>query len=97
MKMGGVKSSLKRLFTSYTDNDLTSMADEEFNNRDNRYDNQQGLDSNFESDIEDNTERSIKNKIRLEVIDERTAWIMRILIMVLGVLVTISLRDFFVA
>jgi len=97
MKIGGMGSSLKRMFSSYSEEDLNAMADDEFNNRENRYGQDQGLDSNFESDVEDNTERSIKNKIRLEVIDERTAWIMRLLIMVLGVLVTISLRDFFVA
>ena len=96
MVESGIKSSLKRMFISYSEKDLTSMADDEFNNRDNRYGSNEGLDSSFESDIEDNTERSIKNKIRLEVIDERTAWIMRLLIMVLGVLVTISLREFFV-
>jgi len=81
-----------KLFTPYSDKDLESEMEgkKDYDDRDRGGGGQPSISKER---VDENEERSIKNHMRLEVIDERTAWIMRLLVMMIGVLVTAGLGE----
>lgn len=81
-----------RLFSPYSDADLESRMEGKKDN-DDRDRGGVGQPSISKERVDENEDRSIKNHIRLEVIDERTAWIMRLLVLMIGVLITAGLGE----